>query len=253
MRLDLAGRNGAAQRLLDAGDALGRLFHLARIDDDAAAAGALGLVERGLGLVDQDLGGLVAGIEQRAADRGRQPRRALADIVGRRQDLDQHLGLFAGRFLAEHHRQQEGEFVGADAGHGRLAVHRRAQPHRHLDQDVVAGLVAEQIVDRLEAVEVENADGKRRRIVGAVGDQAVDLVEEPPHVAEPGQRIGEGQIRSLPAGLAAAKHHVHSSSCLVRPFARTHGSKAFRKRIARSIFVHVLRERQTSLLAAVRQ
>ena len=169
MRLDLAGRNRAPQRLLDAGDALGRLFHLARVDDDAAAAGALGLVERGLGLVDQDLGGLVAGIEQRAADRGRKPRRALADIVGRRQDLDQHLGLFAGGFLAEHHRVEEGEFVGADAGHRRLAVHRRAQPHRHLDQDVVAGLVAEQIVDRLEAVEVENADGKGRGIVGAIG------------------------------------------------------------------------------------
>ena len=177
---------------------------------------ALGLVERGLGLVDQDLGGLVAGIEQRAADRGGKTRRAFADVVGRRENLDQHLGLFAGRFLAEHHREQEGEFVGADARHRRLAVHRSAQPLRHLDQDVVAGLVAEQIVDRLEPVEIDDADGERRRIVGPIGNQAVDLVEEPPHVAEPGQRVRERQIRSLPVGLAAAKHHVHFLPLLLK-------------------------------------
>jgi hypothetical protein len=38
--------------------------------------------------------------------------------------------------------------------------------------------VPEQVVDRLEAVEVEDADGEWRRILGAIADQAVDLVEK---------------------------------------------------------------------------
>jgi hypothetical protein len=154
VRLYLAGGDGTPQRLLDAGDALGRLFHLTRVDDDATAAGALRLIERGLGLVDQDLGGLVAEMEQRTADRGRQARGALADIVGRRQYLDQHARLVGSGGLAEDQRIEEGELVGADARHRRVAVHRCAQPHGDLDEDVVAGPAAEQVVDRLEAVEV---------------------------------------------------------------------------------------------------
>ena len=51
MRLDLSRRHGAAQRLLDTGHALGGLFHLARIDDNPAAAGAFRLVERRFRLV----------------------------------------------------------------------------------------------------------------------------------------------------------------------------------------------------------
>jgi hypothetical protein len=90
MRLDLAGRDGASQGLLDAGDAFGRLLHLSAVDDDPSAPRTLGMVQRRLGLADQDFGGLVARIEHRAADRGRKPSRAFADIVGRRKDLDQH-------------------------------------------------------------------------------------------------------------------------------------------------------------------
>ena len=198
MRLHLAGRNGTAQRLLDTGDALGGFLHLAGVDDDPATARALGMVERGFGLVDEDFGGLVAGVEQRAANRGRKPGGAFADIIGRRKDLDQHARLLRRRLLAEHHRIEIGELVGADAADRGVAVHRRAQPHRHLDQDVVAGLVAEQIVDRLEAVEVENADGEGRRVLGPIADQAVDLVEEAAMIAKPGQRIREGQIRCFP-------------------------------------------------------
>ena len=83
-----------------------------------------------------------------------------------------------------------------------MAVHRSAQAHRHLLQDVVARLAAEQVVDGLEAVEVEYADGKGCRIVRAIRDQAVDLVEEPALVAESRQRIRECQIRGVAAAIA---------------------------------------------------
>ena len=217
MRLDLAGRHRAAQGLLDAGDPLGGLFHLARIDHDAAAPGPLGLVERRLGLADQHVGRLVAEMKQRTADRSRQSRGAFADIVGGRQDLDQHAGLLRRGLLAEDERVEKGEFVGADARHGRRPVHGCAQPHGDLDQDVVAGLAAEQIVDRLEAVEIEYADGERRGIVGAIADQALDLVMETTMIAQAGEGIGIGQFLALPTDIAVGKNGRHRNpacSCI---------------------------------------
>lgn len=47
------------------------------------------------------------------------------------------------------------------------------------------------------------------RIVGAVADQAVDLVEEAAMIAKPGQRIGKGQIRAFPGCLPGAKRRLH--------------------------------------------
>jgi hypothetical protein len=99
-----------------------------------------------------------------------------------------------------------------------MNVHRGAQPHRHLHQYVVACLVPEQIVDRLEAVEVKNADGERRGIVGAIADQAIDLVIETPVIAKPGQRIREGHIGALPSVPVAGIHRLHSRACSVCSF-----------------------------------
>jgi len=73
--------------------------------------------------------------------------------------------------------------------------------------------VPEQVVDRLEAVQVENADGERRRVVGPIADQTVDLVEESTMIAKPGQRIGEREIRCLPVCLTGAKRRLHRCPC----------------------------------------
>ena len=78
--------------------------------------------------------------------------------------------------------------------------------------------MAEQVVDRLEAVQVENADREGRRIVGAITDQAIDLVEEATMVAKSGQRIGEGLIRAFPAWLPGAKRRLHHVPVLMAVF-----------------------------------
>jgi hypothetical protein len=98
-----------------------------------------------------------------------------------------------------------------------MAVHRCAKPHGDLDQNVVTGLMAEQVVDRLEAVEVEDADGEGRRILGAVADQAVDLVLESTMIAEPRQGIGEGKF-VFPVGPAGGKQRLHRNPCLLSVF-----------------------------------
>ena len=50
----------------------------------------------------------------------------------------------------------------------------------------------EEIVDRLEPIEVGKADGKGRRVARAVGGDLPYLVAQPIRIAKTGQRIGIG-------------------------------------------------------------
>jgi hypothetical protein len=129
--------------------------------------------------------------------------------VGRRQYLDQHARLLGGGVLAEDQRIEEGELVSADARHRRMGIHRGTQPHRDLHKNFVSGPAAEQIVDRLEAVEVQDAYRKGCRIVGAITDQAIDLVIEPTVIAKARQGVREREFRALSAGIAVRKNRPH--------------------------------------------
>ena len=60
---------------------------------------------------------------------------------------------------AERRLDQHGELVAAEPGHRVAVAHRRAQPVGDLDQQLVAGRVAEAVVDLLEAVQVEEQHG----------------------------------------------------------------------------------------------
>ena len=57
-----------------------------------------------------------------------------------------------------------------------------------LAQQVVAGVVAEGVVDRLEAVEVEEQDGA---VAVRAGEGGLDALDERRAVGQPGQRVGE--------------------------------------------------------------
>ena len=59
-------------------------------------------------------------------------------------------------------RQEDRELVATHAGDEIGGTHGRAQAPRHLDEDVVAGLVAECVVHRLEPVEIQHDDGSDR-------------------------------------------------------------------------------------------
>ena len=90
-----------------------------------------------------------------------------------------------------------------------MVVHRRAQAHGDLDQYVISRLAAEQVVDGLEPVEVDDAYCKGRRVVGAIADQAIHLVVEAAMIAEARQGIREREFLALPAGIAVRKHGLH--------------------------------------------
>ena len=85
------------------------------------------------------------------------------DISAREPDRDRdcrpepfgHVGRLAssGQVLREHD-----ELIAAEPGHGVRRANRPAQPATDLDEQLVAVLVAERVVDELEAVEVEVED-----------------------------------------------------------------------------------------------
>ena len=80
--------------------------------------------------------------------------------------------------------QQHDELVAAQTGDEVAVAADRAQPVGDLDEDAVAGGVAEAVVDRLEAVEVEQHD----RGTGAGGTRPRGEVRP---VGQAGQRVGE--------------------------------------------------------------
>ena len=85
------------------------------------------------------------------------------------------LGEGGGDAVGDRHRlvlvgeavDQDAELVAAEAGDDVAGAQVGAQPRRHRAQQLVAGVVAEAVVDQLEVVEVEEEDPDRRAGDGA--------------------------------------------------------------------------------------
>ena len=76
-------------------------------------------------------------------------------------------------------RTQYDELVTAEAGHGIDAPSEEHQATPHLAKDLVAGVMAERVVDLLEAVEVHKHEGERapgRRDVGLIEEKGLSLI-----------------------------------------------------------------------------
>ncbi len=91
---------------------------------------------------------------------------------------------------------QNRELVAAEAGHGVLRANGALDARGHLAEDLVAGAMAKAVVDALEAVHVEEVDGR-----GVVAAAAIDRVRQPVTeegaVGQPGERVVERQPLEL--------------------------------------------------------
>ena len=103
----------------------------------------------------------------------------------------------------EHHQ----EFLAAPADHVVAFARQHAQAVCDGLQDVVAGLVAVAVVDRLEVVDVEQRERQHVHAGGeaghalVVGDVGRQLARQVAAVVQAGQRIGEADRLQLPVGL----------------------------------------------------
>ena len=88
--------------------------------------------------------------------------------------------------------QQQRELVAAEARDQPGLADDLLQARAELRQQPVAGVVAERVVELLEAVEVDHRDRQRR--VVAAAELAVEALVEEPAVREPGQLVGQRQL-----------------------------------------------------------
>ena len=102
-----------------------------------------------------------------------------------------------------------GELVAAQAGQRVALAQAGLQPPRGLHEQVVAGRVAQPVVDRLEVVEVEEEDREGVALAPpGPGEGALHQVQEHGAVGQPGERIVEGVVNH-PVGGRAPLGDVH--------------------------------------------
>ena len=71
---------------------------------------------------------------------------------------------------------------------------------RDVDEHVIAGFVAERVVDRLEAVDVDEQQGQRQAEPLVTLQLAIAHLFQKPPVVAAGQRIGDGRLHELLLG-----------------------------------------------------
>ena len=149
--------------------------HLGVEDLAAPAAALLGPVHRRVGVADQQLGvGRLAACRpgDGDADAGGDEMVGAAHRVGLREGARHPVGDRQRLVLVGEPVDEDAELVAAEAGDDVAGAQVGAQARRHRPQQVVAGVVADAVVDQLEVIKVEEEDADRR----ARGDAAAQRV-----------------------------------------------------------------------------
>ena len=158
---ELLAFDGAPQFRLQAESGYDGVVHRRFEDLESGLALRLGGVHRHVGVAQQLIGG-VAVLADGDADAG-----ADVDLLAQNPEGspkgDSNSLRDAGRGGDVGVLEQDGELVAAEAGGRVLGAQRRSDSVGRLDQHVVAGGVAEAVVDRLEVVEVDEEHGRVRR------------------------------------------------------------------------------------------
>ncbi len=185
---------GAGQLHLDLAAAAHLDFHVRLEQPEGAAPVALGAVDRNVGKADQLVGGEAMVGRDGGADRGADDQRVAGDH-GRPADALQDRGAER-RDLAVigADRDQHHELVAAEAGGKAVGSHHGVHAPADLGEQQVAEMVAQRVVDVLEAVEI---DEEQREAVPR--SDVPELLAEHAHqhgaVGEAAERIDISQAR----------------------------------------------------------
>ncbi len=126
---------------------------------------------------------------------------------------------------------QDDELVAAQAGHRVAGAQHLAEPIGHTDDQLVAGRMAGHVVDGLEAVDVDEEDGRADGAPGGGVDGLGQALEEEDPVGQAGQRVVEGLVGE--AGLLLGQLGLELLAAVVEllghPHERAVGSRAHRR------------------------
>ena len=102
---------------------------------------------------------------------------------------DGHRVVGVGEVLAQHD-----ELVAAEAGNGVAGPQRSGQSRRQRNEELVAGLVAADVIDQLEVVEVHEQHRELGARAPGPGQRVLEAVQEQRPVGQPGERIVVGLV-----------------------------------------------------------
>ena len=197
---ELVLEQGGAQVGLDQAALLGLGEHPRLEEGEALAALVLAVVEGEVGVAGDDVDRVLVEFADRNAHRGANIGGLAGDLVGQRQGLDDVAGDLLERCVRRV-GEDGGEFVAAEpAGIGAFGQ-QLVQPGSDLEQQRVASLVTERVVDRLEAIEVDQHE-RAGFHPGPGADQALveELADETP-VGQAGEGVVASGVAQLDVGL----------------------------------------------------
>src|SRR5207342_1175512 len=123
--------------------------------------------------------------------------RLSADVVTRLEAAEDAFGDVRGLRRIDDLVEQDRELVSAEARNRVGRAHEVLEPSSDLLEDLVAGRMAEAVVDGLEVVEVDEDDADRRATAARPLDRMLDTVGEESAVRELGHGIVECLVREL--------------------------------------------------------
>jgi len=123
------------------------------------------------------------------ADRGADVDLAALELEGVAQRLQDPVGDGGAVALRRLVRDEDGKLVPTQSRDGVDRPHARAQALGDLDQEHVAGRMAERVVDLLEAVQVEEEDGQLRGPVVVLAELVLHARPKERAVREPRERV----------------------------------------------------------------
>ena len=154
----------------------------------------LGVVHRGIGILDQRFRILGVGRVHADADAGRHMQLVFANRMWHRQRSQYLVGGQGSVFHMLVRRYQDYEFVATLPAHRIGTAHAVRQAPRNRLQQLVAGRMSERIVDVLEIVQIQKQHRERRSAPFRQSDGLRDAIVQQEPVRQAGQEIVLRQV-----------------------------------------------------------
>ena len=136
------------ERQLDLPPLLGAGVQSGLVEADVVAVAFLGPVEGEIGVADHLLDAVAVGRPDRGADAGADEQPLVAIVERPLQRADQSQAELLDLLAAFDLGHDDGEFVAAEPAGGHLVRDHRLEAARHLLEQMIAGDVAEAVIDR---------------------------------------------------------------------------------------------------------
>ena len=175
-------------------------------------AGGLRGVHRGVRVPDHLVGVRLSGNAERDPDGRSYEQLPSPDLERNRERRQKAISHSAGARLVGIVLQQDPELVAADPRYRVARPTLELQALGGRDQQLVPSVVPEAVVDRLEAIQVQQEDRRSAARARGTRERVIDAVAEDRAVRQPGERIVERLVRQLlleelPVGDVARVEH----------------------------------------------